>query len=300
MKRILKWLGIVLGVLLIVLVVAITATQVMAQSRLNKTYNVDAQTSLIIPADEAALARGEHLVTAVSHCDGCHGADLGGVPFIDDPTIGLIYSPNLTMGQGGLGATYTAEDWVRSLTHGVAPDGRMLLVMPSQHFRHYSDEDLAAIIAYVKSVPPVDREKPENHLSILGRTLFAIGGFGQMPAEMIDHNAPRPTAPVEGVTVEYGEHLATVGVCRDCHMPNLAGGRPAPSDPYAPNLTPGGELAGWTQEDFINTIRTGVTPAGRELNPMMPWESYRNMTDAELQAIWLYLQSLPALPSNEG
>ena len=299
MKRILKWIGIILGALLVILVVAVTATQVMAQSRLNKTYDAPVQV-IPIPTDEASLARGEHLVTAVSHCDGCHGADLGGIPFIDDPSIGLIYSPNLTSGQGGVGATYTDEDWVRALTQGVAPDGRMLLVMPAQHFRHYSDADLGAIIAYIKSAPPVDREKPESSLSFLGRTIFAVGGFGQMPAEIIDHSAPRPAAPAEGVTAEYGEFLVTVGVCRDCHMPNLAGGQPSPSDPWAPNLTPGGELAGWSQADFINTLRTGVSPSGHELNPMMPWEAYRNMTDAELQAIWLYLQSLPAQPSNGG
>jgi mono/diheme cytochrome c family protein len=86
--------------------------------------------------------------------------------------------------------------------------------------------------------------------------------------------------------------------CRVCHGPDLNGG-PFP-DPtiklITPNITPGGEPGFWPEEQFINTIRTGKTPGGHELNPEhMPWKDYRNFQDDELKAIWAYLQTLPKL-----
>ena len=67
----------------------------------------------------------------------------------------------------------------------------------------------------------------------------------------------------------------------------------------APNLTRGGEMDGWSEEDFIATMRTGVTPSGHQLNDFMPWKYFGQMTDDELKAVWMYLQSLPALPQGE-
>jgi mono/diheme cytochrome c family protein len=116
-----------------------------------------------------------------------------------------------------------------------------------------------------------------------------------MPVEVVSHEI-HVTAPEAGVSAEYGEYMVNTNDCHLCHGPQMNGG-PFP-DPtktkISPNLTPGGELAGWSEEDFINTIRTGVTPGGHELDPeFMPWESYRNFNDDELKAIWVYLRSLP-------
>jgi mono/diheme cytochrome c family protein len=106
------------------------------------------------------------------------------------------------------------------------------------------------------------------------------------------------TAPERGVTVEYGEYLVNINDCHICHGPNLNGG-PFP-DPtitlISPNITPGGELGFWTEEQFIHTIQTGVTPSGHQLSDHMPWKDYRLFYDDEFKAIWLYLQSLPKLP----
>jgi mono/diheme cytochrome c family protein len=297
MKKGLKWIGIVVGGLLGLLVLVIIAANVLAAARMNRQYDVAAQ-MVPIPSDEASLARGKHLVEVVSTCSGCHGPDLSGTSFLDDPAIGSLAASNLTSGRGGVGTFYTDADWVRALTHGVAPDGRMLLIMPSQNFRHYSDEDLGAMIAYLKSVPPVDREFPDRRLSLMGSTFFGLGFFGQVPAEMIDHAGRRPAAPPSGATVEYGAHLVTVSSCRDCHAENLAGGSPAPGEPWGSNLTPGGNLGSWSEAEFITSIRTGMTPSGRALIPNMPWQAYRHMTDEELQAIYRYLSSLDPLPEN--
>ncbi|TFG74445.1 MAG: hypothetical protein E4H23_11990, partial [Chrysiogenales bacterium] len=91
--------------------------------------------------------------------------------------------------------------------------------------------------------------------------------------------------------------LLNVSGCRDCHGPNLSGGKSAePTAKNAPNLTPGGELIAWQTADFIKTLRTGTTPFGHKLDPrQMPWEHFKNFSDNELTAIFLYLQSLPKL-----
>ncbi len=126
--------------------------------------------------------------------------------------------------------------------------------------------------------------------------MLGAGLFGDLPAEAVSH-ATRVTAPERGVAKEYGEYLVNISGCSDCHGPQLNGGKsPDPAQTWiSPNLTPGGELASWTEEQFITALRMGITPSGRQLSAAMPQE-YRNFYDDELQAIWLYLQSLPKLP----
>lgn len=295
MGRVLKWLAIIIGGLVGVAVIAAVVLIVMARSRLNREYDIQVE-NITIPGDEAALERGQHLVQAVSACGGCHGPDYGGTPFFEDPMIGTVYSSNLTSGEGGIGSTYNDEDWVRAIRHGVRPDGKPMIIMPSQHFYRYSDEDLGAIIAYVQSVPPVDRQSGGRQLTLVANILTSLGAFGPatIPAEVIDHDQPHPVPPEPGATEAYGEHLTYVATCRDCHGAELAGGQAGPGEPIAPNLTPGGELAQWSEEDFFTLMRSGRTPEGREVDPFMPWRTFSQMNDEELSAIWLYLQSLPA------
>jgi mono/diheme cytochrome c family protein len=298
MRNVLKWIGIILGSLIGILVVTVIGLYLSARGRLNKTYTVNPG-EIAIPTDEASLARGEHLVNSVSGCIDCHGPDLGGALFLDDPSIGVVYAPNLTAGQGGRGATHTSEDWVRAIQHGITAQGKPVLIMPSQFFNAYDDEDLGAIIAYIKSVPPVNHETPPKKLTFPAHLFFALGFFGDLPAEMIDHEAAASPSPEPAVTVEYGEFLSVVGGCRDCHGMELNGGLVGgPGGPFAPNLTPGGSLAGWTEDEFFNTLRTGVRPGGLTLLDDMPWRTIGTWTDDELSALWLYLQSLPALETN--
>ena len=297
MKTFFKWVGIIVAVLLVVAIIAVGVLYAVGRGKLNKHFDVQVE-MVPIPDDAASMARGEHLAKAVAPCIGCHGPDLGGQELINDPTIGLIYSVNLTRGNGGVGASFTDEDWVRAIAYGVDPQGIGLMVMPSQNFHQMSDTDLGAVIAYVKSVPPVDRESPENQFTFMATLLNALGAFGELPADQIDQGAPRPAAPTPGVSVEYGDYLVTMGDCRGCHGINLAGAQIVPSDPWAPNLTPAGDLGSWSESDFINLIRTGTKPSGAEISKKMPYELYQGQTDDELQAIWLYLSSLEPLPEN--
>jgi len=293
MKKVLKWVGIVLGGLIVLLLLAVGAVYLISNSRLNKSYNIEPET-VAVPTGDEAVQYGRH-VAVIRGCADCHGNNLAGDPLIEDPALAYLYASNLTAGKGGIGGEYTNVDFVRAIRHGVDPDGKPLWFMPAQEFYYLNDHDLGALIAYIKSLPPVDHVMPENSGGLLGRILFVTGQLPLIPAELIDHTAARPPVVEAGVTAAYGEYLA-VG-CKGCHRANYAGG-PIPGAPPdalpAANLTPAGELSEWTEEDFINTMRFGITPEGDQLDPeWMPWPAIGQMTDEELQAVWLYLQSLP-------
>jgi cytochrome c553 len=301
MIRVLKWVGIALGSLIGLLVVAFVILMIIGGARASQKYDIAVET-VIVPTDKEAIERGQH-VAVIHFCTGCHTDNLSGQVYFTVPGLLTIPSPNLTAGAGGVGSFYTDEDWVRAVRHGVGHDGRALWVMPSAGFSHLSDEDMGALIAYLKSVPPVDNELPERTFEPMGRVMLALGMVPPAAVDLIDHTAS-PVASVEpGVTVEYGAYLAS-STCTECHGANLNGkpfGPPGQEMP-TPNLTPGGELAAWSEEDFIQTLRTGVTPGGYQLNncpvcgpDSMPWRYLGQMTDDELKALWLYLQSLPAL-----
>ena len=200
-------------------------------------------------------------------------------------------------GHGGRLLAVNDEDLLQAIRHGIRPDGTPLLFMPSTEFYYLSDTDLGRVIAYIRSVPPVDNEMLPSRLSVTGRIVMSITKeITFLPAELIPHDAPRPGAPEQGVTPEYGEYLSYS--CQVCHGPTLSGGEiPGfpPEWPSAPNLTSGkgSRLPTWGEEGFIEIIRTGEKH-GRSINPdYMPWKSYRHMTDDELRAVYVYLQSLP-------
>jgi Cytochrome c553 len=301
-RKFLKWMGIVMASLIGLLVVAFVVLYVIGTVRWNKLhgkYEVPVET-ISIPTDQASIARGEHIAT-IRMCRSCHTETLSGQSD-SVPALITLSIPNLTAGAGGVGNTNTTEDWVRAIRHGVGHDGRGLVLMPSGVFYHLSDEDLGSLIAYLKSLPAVDNELPKSDLGPLGRVMLTLG---QLPPEIvpnvisIDHEAPRPAAPEPGVTVEYGKYLATT--CALCHGSNFNGQMISEGGPeyLAPNLTPGGEMHAWSEEDFMRTLKTGVTPSGHQLKDVMPWKYFGQMTDDELKAVWMYLQSLPALPQGE-
>jgi mono/diheme cytochrome c family protein len=167
MKRVLKWIGYVVGGLLVVVLIAIALVYAKTSSRLNRTYptNVDA---VAIPTDSASIERGRHLVFAVGKCVDCHGENLGGKLVIDDPAFATLWSANLTRGKGGIASSYMDVDYVRAIRYGVQRDGTPIVFMPSEAYTHFSDTDLGAIIAYVKSVPPVDQTTSPPRIGPIG------------------------------------------------------------------------------------------------------------------------------------
>lgn len=296
MKKVFKWIGIVLGSLVGLILVLAAVFFLLGNSRLNKTYNFPAD-NIAVPTDAESIARGEHLTKML--CSGCHGADLSGVSNWFPPgPFGSMDSPNLTSGNGGVGQEYISdEEYVLAIRHGVDPEGKPIFMPAVVGFSFMSDEDLGAIIAYLKTVPPVDQERNGRNFSALAKIMMGAGLFGKLPVEAVSHTA-NVTAPVAGATVEYGQYLVAIGDCISCHGADLAGGPfPDPSiSILAPNLTPGGELAKWSEQEFIAAMRTGIVPGGKAMDPnYMPWKEIGLASDDELKAMLMYLRSLPKL-----
>lgn len=267
-----------------------------SELRLRKTYQVNVAAPPI-PGDVASIERGRILAGPATHCVGCHTPNLGGQTLVDAPPF-LVVAPNLTGGAGGVGASYGDADWVRAIRHGVRPDGTALHIMPSNNFQQLSNADVAAIIAYIKTVPSVDNQPGKSELRPLGRLLMLLNQYS-LPAETIDHTATSPATVPFGRTAEYGRYLSVIGGCVSCHAANFSGAPGViPGEPPAPNVTRGGELKNWSEADFIKAMRKGVRPNGSPINPAMPWELTGQLSDDELGALYLYLQSLPALPNN--
>lgn len=298
MRRILKWTGISLGSLVILILVVAVVLYVIGNRRLESTYAAAAD-ALRIPTDAATVARGRHLATSVTLCVACHGDDLGGTVMDRMPLIATLVAPNLTSGRGGLGAGLTDADIVRAVRHGVGPDGHGLMVMHSDLFNHLARSDLVALVAFVRSVPPVDHELPATHITPLGRSLVALGMFDQpglplIPAERIDQSAPIPPDPVVEPSAGYGKYLMSVAMCTLCHGPRFRGGPPIePGHPPAPDITSSGALGKLSLAGFTQVLRTGVTPSGSSIDPeFMPWDRFSGLSDEELTAIYAYLGSL--------
>jgi mono/diheme cytochrome c family protein len=254
----------------------------------NRIYHPP-QDAIAIPADAVSIARGKHMVEAVAVCTICHGPKLGGKLAFQDSFLGRGYTSNLTPGRGGVGGTYTDADWIRSIRYGVRPDGHGIPFMPSDYYNKLSDADTGVIIAYLKSLPPIDNERTKVEINVPARILIDLGVFGDLVrAAKIDFRA-RPPAPSS-----EAEYLIEIGGCTFCHGADLKGGQgPEPGAPAGTDLTRSGPLSRWALADFVGAMRNGVNPEGHAIDPkFMPWLGYRNMTDAELEMIWLHLRSL--------
>ncbi len=222
MKKIFKWIGVVLGSLVgLILIVALTLF-LMGNARLHKTYDFP-PSHLTIPTDAASIAHGQHIAETL--CEGCHGTDLSGINnwFAAGP-LGTVDSANLTSGDGGVGQTFTDEDFVRAIRHGIDPKGKPTFMPAVVSTSHMSDEDLADVIAFIKSVPPVDHVTYGKQFTPLAKILFAAGMLPSFPAEVVSHET-HVTAPAPGVTAEYGSYLVDTHDCHVCHGQNMNGGK---------------------------------------------------------------------------
>lgn len=250
-------------------------------------------------AMERAKERGRHYATGRYLCIDCHGEDFAGGEMINDPAMGMVLGPNLT--PGSRVADFTPADWDRAVRHGVNGDGLGTL-MPIGDFKKMSDRELSDIIVWANSLPASDAVVPRPQMGPVGTMLIATGNLKPEVSTVEDHHAPHEALPPkEEVNVEFGAHLAQV--CVGCHGEALDGGPipiGPPDWPPASNLTTHAEgLEGWTLEQFVSTMRTGKRADGSEvLAPMTMITPYANeMTDLELEAIWVYLQSVPAKPT---
>ncbi len=298
MKKFLKWTGIVL--LSLVLLIACSAWFLSSKfnSKFEKVYSLTPAT-VAIPTDSASVARGKVLSVG---CTGCHDADLGGKVFFDDPNIGILPSSNLTRAAGSETVGYTDEDFVRAMRHGLNKKGNPLMVMPSESIGELSDEDLGCVIAYLKSLPPIDRKFDKRHFTFMSQVMAGAGLFGNLfPYDIIEHDKRKNmTAPAIANTPEYGEYIVRSHGCKGCHGNDFGGGKsPDPVSPPVPNISISGNAGKWTKEQFIGFFKTGKTPDGRLPNPQfMPFEGLGALSDVEIESVYNYIQSLPAAASN--
>ena len=252
-----------------------------------------AGTDLQAVALERAIRSGRHLVETRVLCHGCHGKDLGGAAVIDSAIVARWVAPNLTTGEGSVTRGFTANDWDRAVRHGVRRNGRTSS-MPSQDFVNLSDHELSDIVAYIRSLPAVDRDMGAVKFGPVFAFVIATDS-NALVAFNVDHDKTHlAEPPVAAPSVELGRHIAQV--CRGCHGAQLSGGKLGgdPAMPIVANLTPHETgLKSWSESDFFRALREGQRRDGTAISPMMPWRAYRNMTDTEIKAVWAYLQTVP-------
>lgn len=292
MRVTLKWAGRVAAVVVLLVVALLATVYAMSETRMRRTWQVRVSVPSV-PSDAAAVVRGEHLAT-IRGCRGCHALDMGGATFVDSLAVAKLSGTNLTPGRGGV--RLDDEALVRAIRHGVGPGGRSLLFMPSQEFSALSEADMGDLLAYLHSLPPVDRQLPPNRVGPLGRLLFLAGKVPLLPAEVVDHDT-RSAQPQPGPTAAYGDYLASA--CKGCHGAGLSGGHipgTPPDWPDAANLTPDPSgLAGWSEADLRRALREGVSRDGRALRTdFMPVRETRHLDDEEIAALYAYFRSVPA------
>ncbi len=189
MSRIIRLLGYVVVAVLAVAFLGAAGLWVNGGRTLARRY--PAEFPAVSPkSDSASIARGAHLAKAVLNCSVCHGPDLGGAVYMDAGPMGVVARANLTTGKGGIGATRTDADLVRAIRYGIRKDSTSLVLMPSEVFVHLTDEDMGAVLGYIRQLPPVDREVPASRFGPLGRLMLGAGKFNILPASKTDHLTP--------------------------------------------------------------------------------------------------------------
>ena len=289
-----------LGALIIVVLALVAFVYARSELALRHTWEIN-EAALAVPAGDEAVARGEHLAITRG-CTDCHDKDLGGKVMMEAPAIGRMAGPNLTHGSGGLPPGFGDADYERAIRHGVKPDGRAILFMPTRDFAALSDADTADLIAYVKSRPPVDRTLAPSYIGPVGRALFAFGQLPMLEARLIDQHAAHVVRIESGPTVEFGNYLARA--CTGCHGQHFSGGPipgVPPDFPTPANITPdmATGIGAYTKDDFYRVFREGRKRDGSAVDTFMPWQAMGRFTNTELDALWAYLRTVPALSKGQ-
>lgn len=248
-------------------------------------------------ATERAVARGNALVHGRLPCGECHGLTGEGKLVADAQPVWTWYAPNIT--KGGKTKDYTPRDWDRIIRHGIKRDGSTA-TMPAVDFMSLSDQEVSDLALYFMNLPASDAVQPEVELGPLGKVLLGTGTL-PLSAELIDHNKVNPVYPPEpALSLEFGAHVAAT--CAGCHRVGFNGGPIAqgpPDWPPSANLTQGGALTGYSEEDFIRVFREAKRPDGSAIAEPMASITKMNISDLEIQSMFLFFQSLPPVPTGE-
>lgn len=281
-RRVFKWAVIAFGAVAALALLAVVTVYVMSARILARTYDVPSS-EVAVPTDSASIAVGTRLVR-LRGCFGCHMENLGGAVFVDDPMLARLVAPNLTRAV----RQYPLPDLVRILRHGVYPNGRSVTGMPSEMFHGLADSDLGKMIAAIRAAPETAGPGREFRPGPLGRLGIALKQF-QPAAAMIDHAVIPPAQPPTE-ELAFGRYLALT-ICSECHGLDLRG-QPGDGQGLPPDLR---IAAGYTPDDFIKLMRTGIALGEREIGLMTEVSRGRfaHFTVAEIRALHGYLRTLP-------
>ena len=286
-NRVLKWGGAGLAALLATTVACVS---VLTLAGLVKLHTRRAPVpALKVAGTPGQIQRGQAIAT--SFCDACHsttgpltgGEDIGGhFPM----PVGSFVASNLT--PAGPLHRWSDGEIFRAIRNGVDADGHWLIIMSYTNAGQLSDDDIQALIAYLRSRPAAGQAtvNPPDQLNLFGVMML---GAGMLPAGKPVLTSVI-TAPPKGPTVPYGAYILSYQDCRECHGANLAGGVEGQLGPIGPNLN---LVKRWKREEFIATMRTGIDPGGHALSQQMPWRPIGKMDDEELGAVYEYLTHLP-------
>ncbi len=255
---------------------------------------------------ETPVERGEYLVRGIMGCGNCHTPQGPGGPvadrefggaLVEDSEAFTAFAPNITPGSHVAG--WSDAEFARAIREGIRPDGTIIgPPMPFPLYRHISDDDLAAVVAFMRTAPALEGGEPASEYRIPLPPAYGP------PVESV-------AAPEPGVTVEYGEYLVTIAHCMECHSPLTATG-----PDLANNLGRGGfefhgpwgtsvssnitnhadGLAGYTDDEIKMMVVEGKRPDGEVMMPPMPYGYLAKMSEDDLDAIVLYLRTVPGMP----
>ena len=297
MQRWMTWTAGIVGLLLLVLAGLVLAGTEMAQRKRSRVVML--QVAAVPYVDDAqSLEHGKYLFQSRG-CVDCHGVTGTGRSFVNDGKGTHIAGPNIT--PAGVVAKYQPHDWVRTIRHGVKPDGRPVLIMPSEDYNRLTDADLAALVAYTRSLAPAPGSAAVVELPL---PVWVLYGFDAIPdaAQRIDH-ALAPSTPVpSGVTVAHGAYVANM--CIGCHGERLSGGKipSGPPDwPAAANITPGDGSAMARYQDadaLLAMFRSGKRSDGSTI-AVMPFEPLSKLDAVDVRALHAFLQTVPPRPAGQ-
>lgn len=282
-----KWGGAGLAALLSAAVTAVSVIMIVGLFKLHARSAPDPD--LKVASTPEQIQRGQAI--SDGFCSACHsktGTLTGGLDIGEHfpIPIGTFVSSNLT--PAGRLSRWSDGDIFRAVRNSIDGDGRWLVIMSYTNSGKLSDDDIQAVIAYIRSLPAAGKQTPNppDHLNLLGVMMLGAG--------MLPQGKPVSTgivtAPPKSPTLQYGEYILSYQDCRSCHGDKLTGGVPGQLGPLGPDLN---LVKRWKLEEFITTMRTGVDPNGHELSKQMPWQPIGRMGDEELRAVYEYLTQLP-------
>jgi len=277
MAKLLRWAVYGLGGLIVLLLVAAAAVWLISSQKLNA--RASAHPEHLTQPTPVQLADAERLGRVLG-CFSCHGAGLRGNKMFDEPNVGTIWAPNLTL----VAADASDEQLARAIRQGIGTDGRSLFIMPSEIFQHLSDQEVAALIAMVRAQPRGGSETPGNSYGPIGRLGVVMGKFKTAPALVADYSTMEPARV--GQQFEAGRRLSVL-YCSSCHNADLSGKEVKPGE-SSPDLTIAGA---YDLPAFMTLLRTGKPASGKDL-PLMgriARSDLSHMTDEEIRQLHSYL-----------